>query len=410
MVNATWYPTGGDWTYIESINKIYTDNNHKIIPFSTKNEKNKPSIFEKYFIEGIDYKVLNQKKTIANGVSVLKNAIYSVEAKEKIRLLLNDFSIDIAQLNNIHNIQTPSIIKEIKRKNIPIVWRVLDYKLLCPNRTFLSGNNLCQACFKHKYYNCVLKKCKKNSYSASIIAALESYYYWLKPFKKDIDTFLFQNDFMKELFIKFGYDKSQCLVVENPYDWEQSIPKYKGEDYILYFGRISEEKGIMTLLKAMSKLPDVKLKIVGYGPLEKEALSFVSQQKMENVLFLGPQYGDSLNDILSKCLFVVLPSEWYEPSPYAVLQAYAMGKAVLVNKIGGLTNLVIDRYSGLHSKPFNFESLAQCISEMVEKKEATEEMGKNARKILENNHSSVKYYNVTMDLFNKLLESKMQNK
>src|ERR1700687_3114677 len=134
IANWSWYPTGGDWTYIKSICEVYEAKAHHIVPFSMKNEKNFPTEYDKYFLNGIDYKKLNKKKTIKSGIEVFVKSIYSFEAKRKLTILLRENKIDIAQLNNINNYQTPSIISVLHKHKIPIVWRVLDYKLICPNR------------------------------------------------------------------------------------------------------------------------------------------------------------------------------------------------------------------------------------------------------------------------------------
>ena len=402
LVNASWYPSGGDWTYLESICKIYSSRGHNIIPFAMKDERNQITKFDKYFLENINYSDLNKNKTISNSLKVIGRSIYSIEAKRKLELLLSENHIDLVQLNNIHNIHTPSIIPVLKKNKIPIVWRVLDYKLICPNRTFLSGDTICQKCFPNKYYECILNKCKKKSLAASIVTAAESYFYNFHPYKNDVDAFIFQNEFMKDLFIKYGYDKSNCYVVENPYDCTFDIPQYEGNDYILYFGRLSNEKGIMSLLESMKKLPDIKLKIVGNGPLLDEATRFVELYQIKNIEFLGAKYGKDLDAILKNSLFTVVPSEWLEPSPYVVLQSYALGKPVLANDIGGLTDLVKDGFTGMLSKMKDIDSLVNCIRNMYDNRENTRRMGVNARQLLEAKYNPERYYTSTMEIFNNL--------
>jgi glycosyltransferase involved in cell wall biosynthesis len=402
MVNASWYPSGGDWTYLESICKIYSSRGHNIIPFAMKDDRNQSTKYDNFFLENINYSDLNKNKTISNSIKVISRSIYSFEAKRKIEILISENHIDLVQLNNIHNIHTPSIISVLKKKKIPIVWRVLDYKLICPNRTFLSGDTICQKCFSNRYYQCVLNKCKKDSLSASIITAAESYFYNLFPYKNDVDAFMFQNEFMKELFIQYGFDKNKCHVIENPYDCSLDIPQYEGNDYILYFGRLSNEKGIMTLLDSMKKLQDIKLKIVGNGPILEDALRFVECNRLENVEFLGAKYGEDLDSILKDALFTVVPSEWLEPSPYVVLQSYAHGKPVLANDIGGLTNLVKDGITGMLSKMKDIDSLTYCIRSMYDDRENTRSMGINARQLVESLYNPERYYTSTMKLFNSL--------
>src|SRR5262249_15741362 len=146
------------------------------IPFSMENERNFPSPYSEFFIKNINYRELNKNKTLFSGLKAVKNSIYSTEAKSKLRLLLEKKHIDIVHLNNIHHYLTPaSIIPEIKKKKIPIIWTLHDYVILCPNTTFISQEKVCEKCKGGKYYQCIINKCKKQSLSASFVAALESY-------------------------------------------------------------------------------------------------------------------------------------------------------------------------------------------------------------------------------------------
>ena len=247
IATANWYPSGGDWTYVESICKIYENNGHNIIPFAMSDDRNFKTKYEKYFINNINYNDLNKNKNIKSVIKVLSSSIYSCDAVNKINLLLEENRIDIAQLNNIHNVHTPAIIKPLKKNRIPIVWRVLDYKILCPNRTFLSNDKICEECFKSNYYNCFLNKCKKNSYSASFVTAIESYFNKIMPYYKDVDMYTFQSEFSRDLFVKYGFDIKKTKIIENPFDSEniyKSNSKIESLKYINYFDLYKVTSGL----------------------------------------------------------------------------------------------------------------------------------------------------------------------
>lgn len=406
IANWTWYPSGGDWTYIDSICKIYESNGHTIIPFSVQNEKNFKTPYSNYFIEGIDYNKYYKKIAIVSGIKTFAKSIYSVESKNKLQLLLSETKIDIAQLNNISSYQTPSIIPVLKKAKIPIVWRILDYRLICPNSTFLSNGKICEDCYKHKYYMAVVNKCKKESVLASAVFAIESYAYYLLPYYKQVDMFLFQSEFTRDMFVKFGYDIKKTYVIENSYDSSNIQPNYQGKDYILYFGRLSQEKGILTLLDSMKMIPNVLLKIVGDGPESKNYVDYANENSITNVTFLGPKWGAELEPIIKDCEFVIVPSEWYEPSPYVVLQSFAYGKPVVASSIGGLKDLILNNKNGLLFKAGDSISLAQTISNLMTDKNLIREMGANARIILEKKYNSKRYYSETITVFTNLINSK----
>ncbi len=406
IANWTWYPSGGDWTYIDSICKLYESNGHHIIPFSVKNEKNFPTQYDKYFLTGIDYKSFYNRISLKAGIATAIKSIYSIEAKKKLKLLIDDVKVDIAQLNNIANYHTPSIIPVLNKAKIPIVWRILDYRLICPNSTFLSRGNLCEACYRHKYYNCILKKCKKSSGLASTLLAVESYVYSILPFYKQVDKYLFQSEFTRDMFVKFGYDVKKTHIIENPYDCKDIKPEYEGKNFILYFGRLSKEKGVHTLLDTMKSMPDLELKIVGDGPEYNNYVNYTVEKSLSNVHFLGPKWDKDLAPIIKECKFVIVPSEWYEPSPYVVLQSFSYGKPVVASDMGGLNDLIIDYENGLHFKAGDSNSLIHAINLLLQDKNLVYEMGQNARRILEKKYNPNRYYADTIRVFTNLINSK----
>lgn len=407
MANWTWYPSGGDWTYIESICKLYEKKGHHIIPFSVKNEKNFKTSYDKYFLEEVNYKQYYHKKPLLSGINTALKSIYSIEAKKKVSQLIYENKVDIAQLNSITNYHTPSIIPVLRKAKIPIVWRILDYRLICPNSTLFVDGKVCMKCINDKYYNCIINKCKKKSLLASSLLAIESYTYSIIPIYKQVDLFLFQSEFTRDMFVKFGYDIKKTHIIENPYDGSEIQPKFKGANYILYFGRIEKEKGIYALLDSMKMLPDIQLKVVGNGNEYENCINYASSNNLNNVTFLGPKWNNELDPIIKDCEFVIVPSEWHEPSPYVALQSFSYGKPVIASKMGGLNDLIKENINGLFFNPGNAIDLSEKIKSLFYNKDLIEKMGMNAKEILNSKYSPERYYADTMHVFKSLINSKI---
>lgn len=407
MANWTWYPSGGDWTYIESICKLYENKGHHIIPFSVKNQKNFPTPYDRYFLDEVNYKQYYQKKPIISGINTALKSIYSLEAKKKVKQLLNENKVDIAQLNSITNYHTPSIIPVLNKAKIPIIWRILDYRLICPNSTLFVNGKVCMECINNSYYKCIINKCKKQSLLASSLLAIENYAYSILPIYKQVDLFLFQSEFTRDMFVKFGYDIKKTHIIENPYDGSGIQPQYNGSNYILYFGRIEKEKGIYTLLDAMKSLPDIHLKVVGNGTEYLNCIDYSSKNSISNVTFLGPKWNAELEPLIKNSEFVIVPSEWHEPSPYVVLQSFSFGKPVIASQMGGLNDLIHDRVNGLFFKPGDANDLSGKIKSLISNKVLIKEMGEKAKQILDSKYSPERYYTDTMNVFTSLINSKI---
>lgn len=385
IVNWTWYPSGGDWTYVENLCKFYESLGHEVIPFSMMNEKNFISPFAEYFISNIDYQTLNRNKTFFNGFAAVKNSIYSSEAKSKLKSLLDKHHIDIVHLNNIHHYLTPaSIIPEIKRRNIPIIWTLHDYVILCPNTTFISNDTICEKCLGGKFYNCVVNRCKKQSIPASFVAALESYAINFSNPYKFIDYFICPSEFIKKKFESFGFDSTKLKQVYNLFDinsiftYKEHLPITDRKPYIVYVGNILKVKGIFTLVKAMVGL-DLDLYIIGGGEHFEELKTLVKSGDMSNVHVMGKMQKEEVFHYVKYSAFVVVPSEWYENLPYSLIEALLLAKPVLGADIGGIPELVLNEITGRLFQPGNATDLRSKIQAMMADNHTLTQMGNNAK-------------------------------
>jgi glycosyltransferase involved in cell wall biosynthesis len=406
IANASHYQSGGDWTYIDTITKIYESHGHKVIHFAKKDERNFKSEFEDFFVEKIDYQDVNSKKSPSNIIKVLSRSIYSTEAQVKLNDLLDIYNVDVAQLNNINNAQTPSIIKTLEDRNIPIVWRILDYKLICANRTLLSKGSICYACKNKGFHNIVIKKCVHDSYLASLVGMMESSFYSMSKYYEKVNLFSFQSEFTRDKFVEFGFDKSKTTIIENPI-FSECEPNFRNKNYILYFGRISYEKGINDLLKSMLLLEDVNLVIVGDGPEMSQSKEFVLNNNLSNnVSFTGPKWGSELDNYIRNCKFVIIPSIWNDPNPLVVLQSYLFGKPVIGSDIGGISDQIDHNSTGYLFPAGNITLLAESIKELYSDDNLIIKMGKNAEIKAKTIYSPDRYYKKTMKIFTKLVSDK----
>ena len=382
VVNWAWYPTGGDWTYVENAVNIYRQHGHTVIPFSMKDERNLPTAYTEYFIENIDYKKVN-KNSISDGVKVVMKSIYSHEAMNKLAKLLEDVHIDFAHINVIHHYITPAILKILKQKGIPIIWTLHEYTPICPDSIFVSHGEICERCFGGKFYNCITHSCKKGSYLASTVAALENYVHKYLNYYKYVDYYVCPSVFQYEKYKQFGFFKEKLVQLYHGYDYTEtervkSISKLNEERYIVFVGRLEKIKGPKTLLKAMLNNPAINLKVVGSGLQEEELKAFKDENNLHNVTFLGKKSKQEVLQIVNGAEFLICPSECYEVLGFTVVEAMALNKPVIGAAIGGIPEMVINNYTGLLFEPGNVKQLEACIKLLFANNELIETMGNNA--------------------------------
>ena len=318
-INKFYYRKGGSEAYYFALADLLRENNHEVIPFSMKDNKNYETKYSKYFIENISYENMGIKEKAINGAKL----IYSFEAKKKVKNIVNDNTPDIAHLHIFQHQLSPSILKEIKKNGTYVVNTVHDLKVICPNYKMLNDGEICEKCKSDKFINCFKSKCIKGSTVNSMLNTIEAYTHRILKSYDYVDKFICPSKFYMNKFIEFGIPKEKVVHIPNFVDVSKFNPNYEHEDYFVYFGRLSEEKGINTLIKSMKYVNKSKLIIVGTGPIEKELKEFVVKEKIKNVEFVGFKTGNELENIIKKSRFIVIPSEWYENAPMSIIEAMA---------------------------------------------------------------------------------------
>jgi glycosyltransferase involved in cell wall biosynthesis len=279
---------------------------------------------------------------------------------------LQDENPNLVILNLVHKQITLSIIDAIKEYNVnlPIFWVMHDLITICPAYTMLDGNgNICEKCSQGNFKPCVENKCIKNSRLMSMLSKYEADYIRKKKWYDKVDLYICPSEFYSRKLQDAKFTTSKIVTMRNPLPVDTKYElDYKNEGYFLFFGRLSKEKGIKTLVEA-AKITGCRLIILGTGPIEDELKEYAKDLK--NVKFEGFKTGNELKEFIRKSLCVVLPSEWYENCPYSAMEAMAMGKPLIVSDNGGLPELVEDGKNGyVYSAKGGAEALAKCIQKI----------------------------------------------
>lgn len=291
--------------------------------------------------------------------------IYSSEARRKIRAVLDDFQPDICHLNNFNYQLTPSILLEIQawrkqtRHPCGILYTAHDYQLICPNHLLHNpaSHANCEKCLGGHFQNCMKEKCIHGSLAKSAVGMAEAVFWNRHGVYGHIDTIICCSGFMKRKLDSNPAFRDKTIVLHNFID---AAPPQSSErkDYVLYFGRYSQEKGIPTLLEACKKLPHIPFVFAGTGPLEN-AVSEVS-----NVRNAGFCTGDKLYRLIREARFSVYPSEWYENCPFSIMESQGCQTPVLGADIGGIPELITHGVDGQLFESRNSADLTEKIREM----------------------------------------------
>jgi glycosyltransferase involved in cell wall biosynthesis len=403
FLNKFYYLKGGsERVFFEEI-KLLERHGHKCVPFSRRSPLDQSSEYSKYFAPPLSLDKGISLRTLKSAFEI----IYSHEVKKSLRKLLSIVKPDIAHCHNIYAQLTSSVIDELHSKNIPIVMSLHDYKIICPNYKLLNGSRVCEDCKNNRYYKAIQFKCVQDSVPNSCIYALENYLNFItSKFHKKVSKFIAVSRFIKDKFVQHGFSPNQIEFIPNFVDTQQFKPSYKYDKYFLYMGRLSQEKGIDTLLGAFHMLnrKDYKLMVVGEGPLRSQLEKEAHDKGYRNVIFTGFLSGTALMDAIGNCSCVVVPSRWYEVFGLAVVEGFATGKPVIGSRIGGIPELIDNQIDGMVFEPGNEEDLADKMEYIARLNMGElEQMGRAGRRKVEEQYNAEQHYESLISLYKEAL-------
>jgi glycosyltransferase involved in cell wall biosynthesis len=409
LVNYRYFISGGPERYMFNIKEILEQNGHIVAPFSIKHNMNVKSEYDSYFLDaiGTGNEVYNHEypKDLKTTINVLGRMIYSFEAKRKFKFFLKDFQPDIVYILHFQNKISFSIIDAAKEMNIPVVQRISDFGHICANAVFYrEKKGLCEDCIQKNLFQAVKNKCVSNSYAHSSLKALSLAIMNLNNVKGKIDAFVFPSNFTMNKYINSGFDHKKLFHIPTFFNFNQinSTNEFLYEDFGLYIGRIVREKGLNTLIEAFLKT-NHKLKIIGFSnDNSEEDLKALLIGKENQIEFLGKLDFQKISSYLERCLFTVVPSEWYENFPNSVLESFAFKKAVLATNIGSLPEIV-NESNGFCFDYATSDSLKEKIDFMFSNKEYAVMKGEQGYKNLYDEFSAEKHYDKLIQIFNSLI-------
>lgn len=290
---------------------------------------------------------------------------------------------DVVLFHNIFPVLSPAIVQEAKRLGIRTVLYLHSYRYLCTNGFFLNHGKPCERCIHGNFWPAALTACWRDSHALSawygaILATLRP-----RGFFESVDRFVSVSEFVRGKYTEAGISAEKITALHNFFDVSAITPGAQDDGGVVFIGRLSSEKGVMTLLEAARTLGNIPFKIAGDGPLLEPAREFVSRHSLKNVTLEGFIEGERKRELLARARFIVVPSEWNEPFPTVVPEAYAYGKPVLASRMGGLLEMVEAGRTGDFFEGGQSQDLASAIRRMFDDPAGMKEWGRNGRKWVE---------------------------
>ena len=396
------FPFSGTEVYMFELMDLMKAQGHEVALFSMADPRGQPTPYDQYFLPNIDFK--KNTHGLLTRARLAAHAIYSTEARRRLRRLIAEFQPDVAHVRNIYHHLSPSILWELKSQGVPVLYHLNDFKLLCPTYNMVANGHVCERCRGGQFRHVLTEGCYTGPPGSALLLMAEAYFHrWLGTYQKCVDHFLTPSRFAKERLIQNGFNPKKITVLPH----FQKLPMQAAANVgpkapILYFGRLSPEKGVADLLWAMKQLPHARLQIAGDGPQRSELESLSRELCLTNVNFVGYVGREALDHMIASARFTVLPSRAYETLGKTILESYAWGRPVVASDLGSRRELVDQGETGLLYPPGNVEQLVKAVSFLVERPELTAEMGMAGRRFVEAQHAPEAHYRALMSLYSRM--------
>jgi len=396
---------GADIVYLET-GEMLERHGIEVFYFSTESELNVPCKNSSYFVNHLNPLNLSFIKQVL----ITPTLLYSIQSKKNLEKLIIQNLPDVAHIHLYKGELTASIFTVLKKYKIPTVITLHDYSLICPRNIFFnSKNEICELCVHGNPINCVIHKCNRGNFFYSTINYVE-YLINNKLFKPS-DIFdkiicVSKFNYLKHIESKPKLSNRLSLLYNfTPFLSRKQI-SVSNQKYFLFYGRLSNEKGIQTLINAFKAIGSiVNIKIVGEGPLfpnlNKELKSYT------NIELLGFKSGFELETLILNASFVIVPSEWYENNPLTIVESLSCGKPVIGSNIGGIPELIENGKTGFTFEMGNMNDLIRAIL-LAHNTSDIEyiEMSRNARAFAERKFSEENHYIQLINIYKDAISNK----
>ena len=316
--------------------------------------------------------------------------------------MIAEFRPDVAHVRNIYHHLSPSILWELKAQNIPVIYHLNDFKVLCPGYNLVLRGEACEACKGGQFWRALEEKCYPGWGGRMTLVAEAYIHNWLGTYRRCVDCFLAPSQFVRDKFVEHGWDPAKFEVLSHFQRVTPIVERKLGNASVLYFGRLSPEKGVCDLLSAMQRLPSLRLIIAGDGPERGRLEQLARKLGLIDVQFAGHVGKTELEHAIANSRFTVLPSHAYETLGKTILESYAQGRAVVATDLGSRRELVDAGRTGLLYRSGDVEQLASAIQFLASQPELADKMGREGWERVRQKHTPEAHYAKLVGLYERL--------
>jgi glycosyltransferase involved in cell wall biosynthesis len=385
MVHNTYQEAGGEDIAFEGEKRLLERNGHEVIPYVRSN-------------------VELGNASLLDWIAVAPRIVWSSKTRQEFAVTLDLERPDIVHIHNTFMVISPSIYSACSERSVPIVQTLHNFRLLCPAASFFRDGRVCEACVDRTLLRSIQHGCYRNSRGATaVVAAMLAFHRALDTWRTSVTRFIALTEFAKEKFINAGFSSDRFVVKPNFADRDPG-ERVRIDNYAVFVGRLTENKGLQVLLDAWKRLSvQYPLQIVGEGP-ERAALEAQAREwQLSGITFRGRLSRAATIEIVKGARFIIVPSICYEAFPMCIVESFSCGTPVLCSRLGGTSEIVEDHLTGLHFNPGDAQDLARTVEWAWNHPLELVEMGHAARGKYETAYTAEQNYGLLMGIYEQAL-------
>jgi glycosyltransferase involved in cell wall biosynthesis len=387
-VNKYLYRRGGAEGYMFDLAALQRAAGHEVEHFGMSHPENEPMPYARHFPDRLEFEP--PPPGVAGKARGVGRMLWSTSARRGIEAVMDDLRPDVVHLHNIYHQLSPSVLAPVRRRHVAAVMTLHDYKLACPTYRFLDHGAPCEACLTHRFWEPLRRRCNGGSLGASAVNAAELSIHTLTGAYAPVGVFACPSRFLEAKMRQGRVFPDRLRWIPNFVDvGDVTAAAAPGNGRVVFAGRLSDEKGVDTLLEAVARTPDLRADVAGDGPARADLEALASTLGIgDRVAFHGRLSLAEVHDLLGAASVAVCPSRWYENQPLAVLEAFACGLPVVGTGLGGVPELIAPGVDGAIVPPNDPAALGETLRDLAADPARAHAMGAAGRVKVERDYSS----------------------
>lgn len=394
-ISQNYFVVGGMDVAMFTLERSLRAHGHEVIPFAAADPRNAPTPYARYFPSA--------PRTEATSLKASLQTLYSRDVRRALGRLLDDQPVDLVHLHSYFKRLTPAILPEIRRRGIPIVQTLHEYRAVCPVSTLYRDGAVCTDCKGGRFRNVLRHCCAGGSLARSAWNYAEMHLSDWLGHKGDIARFIAVSDYQRNMLIAMGMDANTLVTVHHPVDVPQARSTNAKKTHVLFFGRLETPKGADLLLDIAAGLPGERLMIVGDGSRRAALEQDARQRGLANVEFTGSLSGEALRAAIDQAACVLVPSLWPEAFGLTCVEALAHGVPVVVSAIGGMLDTVRNGVDGFLVPPGNVAAIIDRVCLLIADPARAQQMGEAGRIRMRSAFSTDIFYSRIMGVYEEVV-------